>query len=115
MHVRRPALDRKPGLALVGCGHFAGNHFEASNARAAGRELIGVRAPAPLAAAVARTGASEHANLPKTLAATQAECTLLTTLTMPSSLHPAQAIEFARAGCEWPLPSGLDTWAGWLA
>lgn len=115
MHVRRPAFDRKSRFALVGCGHFAGNHFEASKARAAGRGLIDVRAPAPLAAAVARTGAREHANLPKTLAATQAECTILTTLTMPSSLHPAPAIESACAGCEGPLPSRLDTWAGWIA
>lgn len=112
MHVRRPALDRKSRFGQVGCGHFEGNHFDASKARAAGRGLTDVCAPAPLTAAVARTGAREHANLPKTLAATQAECTILA---MPSSLHPAQAIESACAGCEGPLPSRLDTWAGWIA
>ena len=98
MQVRRPPVTgRKIRFALVGCGRIAANHFEAIKAHAERCELVDVCDidPGALEAAVARTGARGHADLASLLAATSADCVILTT---PSGLHPAQAIEVARSG-----------------
>ena len=98
IHIRRaPITGRKVRFALAGCGRIANNHFEAVNKHAERCELTDVcdTDRAALAAAVARTGARGHANFSEMLAATQADCVVLTT---PSGLHPAQAIEAAGAG-----------------
>ena len=98
LHARRAAIaGRKVRFALVGCGRIAGNHFDAVARHAERCELVDVcdTDAAALAAAMARTGAREHRSLAGLLAATEADCIVLTT---PSGLHPAQAIEAARAG-----------------
>lgn len=94
---RSPVTDRKIRFALVGCGRIAANHFEAIRAHAERCELVDVCDvdPKALDAAVARTGARGHRDLSALLAATDADCVILTT---PSGLHPAQAIEVARSG-----------------
>src|SRR5262245_14234333 len=101
MHVRRPPVtDRKIRFALIGCGRIAGNHFEAIRAHGERCVLTDVCDvdPPVLAAAVERTGAKGHGSLAALLAATEADCVILTT---PSGLHSTQAIEVARA-------AGLD-------
>ena len=98
MHLHRPPITgRKVRFALVGCGRIAGNHFEAVRKHAERCELTDVcdTNPVALEAAVAKTGARGHRNLSEMLAATDADCIVLTT---PSGLHPTQAIEAARAG-----------------
>ena len=98
MHLHRPPITgRKVRFALVGCGRIAGNHFEAVRKHAERCELTDVcdTNPVALEAAVAKTGARGHRNLSEMLAATDADCIVLTT---PSGLHPTQAFEAARAG-----------------
>jgi UDP-N-acetyl-2-amino-2-deoxyglucuronate dehydrogenase len=115
MHVRRPPLDRKPRFALVGCGRIAANHFEAIKRHHERCELVDVCDPDPaaLATAVERTGARGHANLTQMLAATSADCIILTT---PSGLHPAQAIEAAHAGFDVMTEKPMATrWSDGLA
>ena len=99
MHVRRnPIIDRKVRFALVGCGRIASNHFEAIKAarRAlrAGRRLR--RRPEGTGSRRgARPARAAIATWPRCWPRTSADCVILTT---PSGLHPAQAIEVARAG-----------------
>ena len=116
MHVRRPPItDRRLRFALAGCGRIAASHFEAIKAHAARCELTDVcdvDAQA-LAAAVARTGASGHADLTSMLAKTQADCVILAT---PSGLHAAQAIEIARTGRDVMTEKPMATrWSDGLA
>ncbi len=116
MHVRRPSItDRKIRFALAGCGRIANNHFEAIKAHAGRCELTDVCevAPKALEAAVTLTGAVGHASLTAMLATTQADCVILTT---PSGLHPAQAIEVARAGRDIMTEKPMATrWSDGLA
>lgn len=98
MHNRRPpVLDRKLRFALVGCGRIAANHFEAIKSHAQRCELVDVCDVdgTALSAAVKLTGAKGHTSLTAMLAATTADCVILTT---PSGLHPAQAVEVSRSG-----------------
>lgn len=92
-----PILDRKIRFALVGCGRIAANHFGAIDKHAEGAELVDVcdTDPAALEKAVARTRARGHAGFTSMLKSTTADIVVLAT---PSGLHPAQAIEAARAG-----------------
>ncbi len=93
----KPILNRKVRFALVGCGRIANNHFDSIKKLADQCELVDVcdiDADA-LAAATASTGAAGHANLTDLLAATTADCVILTT---PSGLHSRQAIQVAQAG-----------------
>lgn len=94
---RPPVNGRKIRFALAGCGRIAKNHFESIAKLSEHCELVDVcdTDPAALAAAVAATGSKGHASLTDMLAASQADCVVLTT---PSGLHPRQAIEAARAG-----------------
>jgi UDP-N-acetyl-2-amino-2-deoxyglucuronate dehydrogenase len=116
MQIRRPAIaDRKIRFALAGCGRIANNHFEAIKAHAGRCELTDVCDvdPKALTAAVNRTGAVGHASLASMLATTQADCVILTT---PSGLHPAQAIEVARAGRDIMTEKPMATrWSDGLA
>ena len=97
MHFAPAITDRKIRFALVGCGRIAQNHFAAMEKHADRCELVDVCDinPAALQAAVAKTGARGHAKLADLLAATTADCVILTT---PSGLHPAQAIQIAEVG-----------------
>jgi UDP-N-acetyl-2-amino-2-deoxyglucuronate dehydrogenase len=88
---------RKIRFALVGCGRISKNHFESIKQHGDRAELVDVCDidPQALAAAVKETGAAGHANLTAMLAATTADCVVVTT---PSGLHPRQTIEIARSG-----------------
>jgi UDP-N-acetyl-2-amino-2-deoxyglucuronate dehydrogenase len=92
-----PITGRKVRFALVGCGRIAANHFDSLRQHTDRAELVDVcdNNPSALAAAVAATGACGHDSLTELLAHSNADCVVLTT---PSGLHPAQAIEAARAG-----------------
>ncbi|WP_457393736.1 Gfo/Idh/MocA family protein [Roseateles sp. P5_E1] len=93
----KPILGRKVRFALVGCGRIANNHFESIRKLADDCELVDVCdiEPDALTAATASTGAKGHGNLTDMLAATTADCVILTT---PSGLHSRQAIQVAQAG-----------------
>ncbi|MBZ9674722.1 Gfo/Idh/MocA family protein [Mesorhizobium sp. ES1-1] len=92
-----PILDRKVRFALVGCGRIAANHFAAIEKHSDRCELVDVcdTAQAHLDAAAAKTGATPHPSLAAMLAATSADCVILTT---PSGLHPGQTVQVAQAG-----------------
>lgn len=87
---------RKIRFALVGCGRISKNHFESIKQHGDRAELVDVCDidPQALAAAVKETGAAGHASLTAMLAATTADCVVVTT---PSGLHPRQTIEIARS------------------
>ncbi len=93
----QPITGRKIRFALAGCGRIAKNHFEAVRKLADHCELVDVCDidPKALAEATAATGAQGHASLAAMLAATKADCVVLTT---PSGLHARQAIQVAQAG-----------------
>ncbi len=116
MHVRRsPIRDRKLRFALVGCGRIANNHFDAIQKHAERCELTDVcdADPKALAAAVQRTGARGHDSFSAMLAASKADCVVLTT---PSGLHPTQAAEAARAGFDVMTEKPMATrWTDGLA
>lgn len=98
MLIQFPTItDRKIRFALVGCGRIAQNHFEAVARHADRAEIVDVCDidPVALKAAEARTGARGHASLEALLAATNADCVVLTT---PSGLHSLQAIQCFAAG-----------------
>jgi UDP-N-acetyl-2-amino-2-deoxyglucuronate dehydrogenase len=92
-----PITGRRIRFALVGCGRIANSHFEAVRRLAEHCELVDVCDvdPQALQRATAATGARGHANLTQLLAATDADCVVLTT---PSGLHARQAIQVAQAG-----------------
>jgi UDP-N-acetyl-2-amino-2-deoxyglucuronate dehydrogenase len=116
MHVSRPPIrDRKVRFALVGCGRIAQNHFEAMAKHGERCELTDVCDidPQALAAAVQKTGARGHASYAAMLAASQADCVVLTT---PSGLHPSQAADAARAGFDVMTEKPMATrWTDGLA
>jgi len=116
MHAHRPPItDRRVRFALVGCGRIASNHFESVQTHTERCELTDVCDvdPAALAAAVAKTGAQGHSSFAAMLANTKADCVVLTT---PSGLHPAQAVEAARAGLDVMTEKPMATrWTDGLA
>ncbi|HYW56865.1 MAG TPA: Gfo/Idh/MocA family oxidoreductase [Polaromonas sp.] len=89
--------DRKIRFALVGCGRISKNHFDSIAQHGDRAELVDICDIDPLAldAATKSTGAKPHASLTAMLAATTADCVIVTT---PSGLHPRQAIEIAQSG-----------------
>ncbi len=97
MRTYRVITDRPLRFALAGCGRIAESHFEAIKKHAGRCELVDVCdvSATALEAAATKTGARPHRSFTGMLAATNADCVVLTT---PSGLHPAQAIEAARAG-----------------
>ncbi len=96
-HFSAPITGRKVRFALVGCGRIAQNHLTALREHAERAELVAVcdTDAQALERAVAATGAKGFASLTELLRHSDADCVVLTT---PSGLHPAQAIEAARAG-----------------
>lgn len=92
-----PILDRKLRFALVGCGRIAANHFEAIQSHQEQAELVDVcdTDAQALAKAVQATGARGHGSLSTLLAATDADCVVVTT---PSGMHPTQVVEIAESG-----------------
>ena len=84
-------------VALVGCGRISKSHFDALEAHKADVELVAVCDTDPKALAIAqqKTGVAGFPALEKLLA--KAECDLVV-LATPSGLHPAQAMQAARAG-----------------
>jgi len=112
---RPPIQDRKIRFALAGCGRIAANHFEALARHAQRAELVAVCDPDPAAleAVCAKTGAPGFADYTQMLAGVRADCVVLAT---PSGLHPAQAIEAARAGFHVMTEKPMATrWADGLA
>ncbi len=112
---RPPVQGRKIRFALVGCGRIAQNHFDAIAKHGADAELVDVCDinPAALAAAAQKTGARPHADLDAMLAATNADCVILTT---PSGIHPSQAMAAARAGFDVMTEKPMATrWSDGLA
>lgn len=98
MHIRHtPIIDRKVKFALVGCGRIANNHFEAIKKHEPRCMLTDVCDidPDALGSAVSKTGAAGYRSLSEMLAASTADCIVLTT---PSGLHATQAAEAALAG-----------------
>lgn len=97
MRIYETIQNRKIRMALVGCGRISDNHFGAMEKHADQIEIVDVCDidPDALEKAVARTGASGHANLTQMLQTTTADIVVLTT---PSGQHPDQAIEIARSG-----------------
>jgi UDP-N-acetyl-2-amino-2-deoxyglucuronate dehydrogenase len=92
-----PIKDRRIRFALAGCGRIAANHLEALRRHAERAELVDLCDvdPRALAAAAAATGARAHASYAAMLAATAADCVILTT---PSGLHATQTRLAAAAG-----------------
>ena len=115
-HSPRPAVaDRKVRFALAGCGRIANNHFEAIARHADHAELVGVcdTDRDALQAASERTGAAGFEGYDAMLRESAADCIVLAT---PSGLHPAQAIEAARAGLHVMTEKPMATrWADGLA
>lgn len=92
-----PILDRKIRFALVGCGRIARNHINAILAHQQRCELVGVCDidPRALDEAAGQTGARPYTNLDQMLVHSEADAVIIAT---PSGLHPAQAVQIARAG-----------------
>jgi len=93
-----PITGRRIRIAVVGCGRIAANHFKAIREHEDNLQLVAVcdNDPIQLSAAVENTGAHGYSSLTELLAAGGVDVVALCT---PSGLHPAQAIEAARAGC----------------
>jgi UDP-N-acetyl-2-amino-2-deoxyglucuronate dehydrogenase len=110
-----PITDRKIRFALAGCGRIAANHVAAIERHADRAELVALCDPdaAAVAAAAERTGAQAFAGYRAMLAASDADCVILST---PSGLHPQQAIEAAQAGRHVMTEKPMATrWADGLA
>ena len=95
--VRTVPKGRKIRIAHVGCGRISKSHFDALEAHKADAELVAVCDIDEKARAQAheRTGARACASLDDLLAKVDCDLVVLAT---PSGLHPAQAMEVARAG-----------------
>lgn len=90
-------MKSKIKFGLVGCGRISEKHLEALDVHSDRAELVALCDidPAALAAATAKTGARGYASLSGLLSDSEVESVILCT---PSGLHPAQAIQAARAG-----------------
>jgi UDP-N-acetyl-2-amino-2-deoxyglucuronate dehydrogenase len=89
--------DRKIKIAVVGCGRISANHFKSIEQHQENLQLVGVCDTEKRAA----SAAAEQYRVPAfgTLTDLLAGCAPdLVVLCTPSGLHPAQAIEVARAG-----------------
>ena len=97
MHNYPPITDRKIHLALAGCGRISANHFDAIEKHADRVKLVDVCDvnAAALEQAVVRTKARDHHSLTEMPKTTSADMVILT---IPSGLHPEQAIQGAQSG-----------------
>jgi len=110
----RPILDRKIRLAVIGCGRISASHFGAIQRHADNVKLTAVcdNDPTALRRAADATGVQGFADCSELLAANLADVVVLCT---PSGLHPAQAIQAARAGCHVMTEKPMATrWADGL-
>lgn len=91
-------VGRKIRFALVGCGRISKNHIDSLNVHKDHAELVAVCDidPVALAKAEKETGARGYRSLTEMLAG-EKDLDVVTVAT-PSGVHPAQAIEIARAG-----------------
>lgn len=89
-------LDRRIRIGVVGCGRISTNHFTAIKAHERDLELAAVcdTSPERLAQARATHGVPGFSKLEALLAQSDVDVIALCT---PSGLHPAQAVEAARA------------------
>lgn len=97
--VRRRELvtNRRIRIAVVGCGRIAVNHFNAIEAQKEQLQLAAVcdTDPEALRAAETKYGVTGFDSLDELLHSSDADVVALCT---PSGMHPAQAIQVARAG-----------------
>lgn len=91
-----PILDRRIRIGVVGCGRIATNHFGAIKAHEANFELAAIcdNDPTRLKQAREKHNVAAYPSLEALLANSDVDILALCT---PSGLHPAQAIEAARA------------------
>ena len=91
-----PILDRRIRIGVVGCGRIAANHFNAIKTHENSVELTAVcdSNPDKLRAASESQGVAGYASLGELLKESDVDIVALCT---PSGLHPAQAIQAARA------------------
>lgn len=89
--------DRKIRFAIVGCGRISDRHTGAIAAHSDNAELVAIcdANPDTLAEQSKALGVTGYSSLESMLEHSEADCVILCT---PSGLHPAQAIEVARAG-----------------
>ena len=107
-------VDRRIRIAVIGCGRISASHFDAIQKHADRVELTAVcdNDAMALQQAVDKTGVPGFANLDGLLRAKVADVVALCT---PSGLHPAQAIQAARAGCHVVTEKPMATrWADGL-
>jgi UDP-N-acetyl-2-amino-2-deoxyglucuronate dehydrogenase len=92
-----PIRDRRIRFAVVGCGRIAAKHFEALRAHEDRAVLAAVcdTGEQALQVATKATGAPGYRSLQELLASCDCDAVVLCT---PSGLHPAQAVQAARAG-----------------
>ena len=111
---KRPIVDRRIRVGIIGCGRISGSHFEAIKQHSERLELTAVcdDDPGALQKAEKATGARGFADYSELLAANAADLVALCT---PSGLHSAQTIEAARAGCHVMTEKPMATrWADGL-
>ena len=109
-----PIVDRRIRIAVVGCGRISSNHFGAIERHSDRIDLTAVcdDDPQALQQATGKTGARGFADYSELLAAGVAD---VVALCSPSGLHPAQAIQAARAGCHVMTEKPMATrWADGL-
>ncbi|MSR15878.1 MAG: Gfo/Idh/MocA family oxidoreductase, partial [Gammaproteobacteria bacterium] len=99
MSYRAPSAirDRRIRVAVVGCGRIFDRHIEAIKAHHERAELVAICdiSSEALARSSAALGVPGYESLEQLLANSNADVVVLCT---PSGLHPAQAIQVARAG-----------------
>ncbi len=89
--------DRRIRIAVVGCGRISANHFSAIEKHKERLQLVSVcdTEPEAVRAAAEKHSVPGYASIGDLLQQSNADVVALCT---PSGLHPAQAIETARAG-----------------
>src|SRR5687768_11379339 len=94
--LRRVITDRPIRVGVVGCGRISANHFGAIEAHKQNLQLVAVcdTDAQQLRATERKYNVTGYGNLTEMLASCDMDVVALCT---PSGLHPAQAIEVARA------------------
>src|SRR5437868_7340609 len=94
---RKPIVNRRIRIGVVGCGRIAANHLGAIEQHKDHLELVAVCDidPAALKAAASKYAVPGFDSLEELLRGCDLDVVALCT---PSGLHPSQAIQVARAG-----------------
>jgi len=94
---KKPIVDRRIRIAVIGCGRIAANHLGAIEKHKDQLELVAVcdTDPAALKATASKYGVKGFDSIDELLRGSDVDLVALCT---PSGLHPAQAIQVARAG-----------------